>query len=76
MLEFFLQNRKKGKTEIFAFCVITFEPIKIQSYFLPQSDYLNRSYVKYIHVAGEKIPKNCLKVALYHSQILGNNLYK
>ena len=46
MLEFFLQNRKKGKTEIFAFCVITFEPIKIQSYFLPQSDYLNRSYVK------------------------------
>ena len=25
----FLQNHKNQKTEIFAFCVITFEPIKI-----------------------------------------------
>ena len=25
----FLQNRKKNEMEIFAFCVITFEPIKI-----------------------------------------------
>ena len=25
----FLQNHKNSETEIFAFCVITFEPIKI-----------------------------------------------
>ena len=28
----FLQNRKKTKMEIIAFCVITFEPIKIQTH--------------------------------------------
>ena len=28
-IKFFLQNRKKTKMEIFAFCVITFEPINL-----------------------------------------------
>ena len=28
-MSFFLQNCKKMEIEIFAFCVITFEPIKI-----------------------------------------------
>ena len=39
--------------EIIAFCVITFEPIKIKTCSAPQNDRLNLSFVKYIHVDGE-----------------------
>ena len=52
-LFFFLQNRTKTKMEIIAFCVITFEPIKIKTCSAPQNDRLNLSFVKYIHVDGE-----------------------
>ena len=45
---FFLQNRTKTKMEIFAFCVITFEPIKIYTRLAPQNDRLNLSFVKNI----------------------------
>ena len=37
----FVQNHKKMEMEIFAFCVITFEPIKIQTCSAPQNDSLN-----------------------------------
>ena len=47
---FFLQNRTKTKMEKIAFCVITFEQIKIQSHSAPQNDRLNFSFVKDIHV--------------------------
>jgi hypothetical protein len=40
--------------EIFAVCVITFEPIKIQTCSLPQNDCLNLSFVKDIKVIGKK----------------------
>ena len=33
---FFLQNRTKTKMEKIAFCVITFDPIKIQTHSAPQ----------------------------------------
>ena len=46
-LGFFLQNGKNPETEIFAFCVITFEPIKIWTC-------LNPSFVKEIHVICKK----------------------
>ena len=49
---FFLQNRTKTKMEKNAFCVITFEQIKIQTYSAPQNDRLNFSFVKDIHVDG------------------------
>ena len=49
---FFLQNRTKTKMEKIAFCVITFEPIKIQTHSAPQNDRLNFSFVKDIHVDG------------------------
>ena len=49
---FFLQNRTKMKMEKIAFCVITFEPIKIQTHSAPQNDRLNFSFVKDIHVDG------------------------
>ena len=49
---FFLQNRTKTKMEKIAFCVITFDPIKIQTHSAPQNDRLNFSFVKDIHVDG------------------------
>ena len=36
--------------EKIAFCVITLEPIKIQTHSAPQNDRLNFSFVKDIHV--------------------------
>ena len=38
--------------EKIAFCVITFEQIKIQTHSAPQNDRLNFSFVKDIHVDG------------------------
>ena len=49
---FFLQNCTKRKMEKIAFCVITFEPIKIQTLSAPQNDRLNFSFVKDTHVNG------------------------
>ena len=49
---FFLQNRTKTKMEKNAFCVITFEQIKIQTHSAPQNDRLNFSFVKDNHVDG------------------------
>ena len=50
MRNFFLQNRTKTKMEKIAFCVITFDQIKIQTHSAPQNDRLNFSFVKDIHV--------------------------
>ena len=47
---FFLQNRTKTKMEKMAFCVITFEPIKIQTHSALQNDHLIFSFVKDIKV--------------------------
>ena len=52
---FFLQNRTKTKVEKNAFCVITFEQIKIQTHSAPQNDRLNFSFVKDIHVDGKNL---------------------
>ena len=49
---FFLQNRTKTKMEKIAFCVITFDPIKIHTHSAPQNDRLNFSFVKDTHVDG------------------------
>ena len=49
---FFLQNRTKTKMEKNAFCVITFEQIKVQTHSAPQNDRLNFSFVKDIYVDG------------------------
>ena len=60
--------------EVFALFVITFEEIKIQTHSAPQNDCLNFSFVKDIHVVGEKMAKKCRKTAIYQSQILGITL--
>ena len=43
--------------EILMFCVITFEPIKFKTCSTPQNDRLNFSFVKDIHIVGEKMAK-------------------
>ena len=52
---FFLQNGTKRKMEKIAFCVITFEQIKIQTHSAPQNDRLNFIFVKDIHVNGRNL---------------------
>ena len=60
-MSFFLQYHKNPETEIFAFCVINFEPIGIKTCLAPQNDRLNLSFVKDIHVVGKKWPEVVLK---------------
>ena len=61
---FFLQNRTKTKMEKIAFCVITFEQIKIQTHLAPQNDRLNLSFVKDINEVGKKMARNGRKKAI------------
>ena len=42
------RNRKKSETELFAFWIITLEPIKTKTCLAPQSDCLNLSFDKEI----------------------------
>ena len=46
----------------FAFCVITFEPIMIQTCSESQNDCLNFSFVKDLKVVVEKMTRNCRKM--------------
>ena len=45
-IRFYYKNTKKMQMEIFSFCVIAFEPIKILTCSAPQNDCLNFSFVK------------------------------
>ena len=58
----FLPNWKKIEKKIFAFCVITFEPIMINTCSAPQNDRLNLSFVK----DSGKLARNGQKMAIYH----------
>ena len=51
-------------TSPFAFCVITFEPIEVQTRSAPQNDRLNLSFVKYNYVDGGKLARNGRKTAI------------
>ena len=72
----FVQNCKKPKLEIFAFCVITFEPIKILNRSAPQNDHLNHSFAKDVHVVGngKKVARNGRKMAIYESVLFRNRV--
>jgi hypothetical protein len=48
----------------FAFCVITFEPIEVQTCSAPQNDCLNLVFVKDIKVVAKKMARN-------HSKSIG-----
>ena len=49
-IRFFFTKLHKNEMEIFAFGVITFEPINIQTCLAPQNVCLNISFVKDVHV--------------------------
>ena len=51
----------------FAFCVITFEAIDVQTRSAPQNGHLNLSFVKDIYVDGGKLAKNGRKMMIYIS---------
>ena len=63
------------RKNIFAFCVITFEPIEIQTCSAPQNDCLNFSFVKDRHGNVEKMARKGGKMVIYESQILRLTLY-
>ena len=46
----------------FAFCVITYEPIEVQTFSAPQNHRQNLGFVKDIKVVVKKITKNCRKM--------------
>ena len=54
----FVKNGKKKEMEIFAYCVITFEPIISKTCEAPQNDRQNLSFVKDEHTYGKKVARN------------------
>ena len=56
----------QDQKNIFAFCVIFFETIEVQTRSAPQNDRLNLSFVKYIlkYVDGGKLARNGRKTAI------------
>ena len=48
--------------DIFAFCVINFEPIRIQTCSAPQNDGLNLSFVKDINTVDKKMAGSDRKI--------------
>ena len=57
--------RDLARKNIFAFCVITFEPIDVQTPSAPQNDRLNLSFVKDFYVDGGKLARNGRKTAIW-----------
>ena len=61
----FVQNRKKMEMEIFALCVITFEPIRIETSQAPQNDRLDLSVVKDENTYDKKMAGNDRTIVIY-----------
>ena len=70
----FTKLKKKMEKEIFAFCVITFEPIKLQTCSAPQNDRLNFSFMKDIYVVGEKMASKGRKMDLSVANLMHHPL--
>ena len=70
-----VQNCKRLEMEIFAFFVIIFEPIRIQTLYAPQNDRLNLSFVKNEHTGGIKMARNGRKMAIYESVLFRIRVY-
>ena len=67
----FVQNCKKTEMEIFAFCIITFEPIIILTRETPQNDF---SFVKIEHTYGKKTARYGCKMVIYEEYSFQNSL--
>ena len=61
----FVQNHKKEEMEIFAFCVITFQPIISKTCLAPQNDRQNLSFVKDEHTYGKKMARKGRSKVIY-----------
>ena len=72
---YFFVSQPSLEMEIFAFCAITFEPIKIQTRSAPQNDRLNFSFVKDAHVDGGNLASNSCKTAICQSTSFRETLY-
>ena len=59
------ENHRLLLTAPFAFYVINFEPIEVQTCSAPQNDSLNLSFVKDVSVVAKKMAKNGCKIAIY-----------
>ena len=57
---------------VFVFYVITFVPVKIQTWSAPQNDRLNLSFVKDKNVAGKKMVRYGLNMAIDQLLCFGN----
>ena len=57
-------DRRYVVTASFAFYVIIFEPIEVQTCSAPQNDRLNLSFVKDIYVDGGKLARNGRKTTI------------
>ena len=55
-------NKDRMFVTSFAFCVITFEPIEVQTYSAPQNDRQNLGFVKDIKVVVKKMTRNRRKM--------------
>ena len=55
-------NKDRIFVTSFAFCVITYEPIEVQTFSAPQNDRQNLVFVKDIKVVVEKMTRNRRKV--------------
>ena len=56
---------KKEEMEIFAYCVITFEPIISKTFQAPQNDRQNLSFVKDEHTYGKKVARKGRTEVIY-----------
>jgi hypothetical protein len=56
---------KKKEMEIFAYCVITFEPIISKTCQAPQYDRQNLSFVKDAHTYGKKVARKGRTEVIY-----------
>ena len=57
-------DRRLVVTSSFAFYIITFEPIEVQTRSAPQNDRLNLSFVKDIYVDGGKLARKGRKTTI------------
>ena len=60
--------------EIFAFCVITLEPNKIQNCQALQTDRMSLIFVKDVHMVGKKMARNGRKTSICQSVLNQNRL--
>ena len=71
----FVQNsKKKRETEIFLFCVITFEIIISKTCRAPQNDHQNLSFVKDEYTFGKEWPGMVIQRSFKKGHLFRNSL--